>query len=114
MYYQDDTTIELEFTTGEIKAPVNLLVFSDIIMEWKRRRNYFLQELVRWSIGDGMEIAGEFNNILRISIDRDRVKNAEPGQEIFGDIRFIVDNNVSTYIDVEADITHSVTRIYNV
>ena len=118
MYYMDDTQVELELTVepeteGESETPFDLSIFENIVMDWKRKRLFFADHEERWELGDGFEVTGESNNILRIELNRQRVKNIRPGHKFFGDIRFIAGNQVSTYLDVEVDITHSVTQVYN-
>ncbi len=116
MYYMDDTYVDVEWMVepeeeGEPETAFDLTIFDNIVMDWKRKRRFFADHAVRWELGNGIYIVGEFNNILRIELNRRRVMDARPGFKFFGDIRFIVANKVTTFLDVETDITHSVTTV---
>jgi len=122
----DDYTESLTFTYTEndVVFPFDLSVYDDIIMDVRRKGKEESNIVFTLSLGDGLTIDGDDDNILVIGIDHinsnkfdadysqftNTVTSLQP-KFYYRDIRFVLNGTVSTLLKGTYKVKHNVTAI---
>ena len=112
LYYADDDVKRLTFTTEDAdgnEVPYDLTVFDEIRMQAKVFQSYEADALVTWTLGDGLSIEGNGNEVLEIDLTFDKTKRLKGGQQYVFDIRFLQGGELDTLLEGTIESNESVT-----
>ncbi len=106
----DNAYIQLTFTETSEESPVAfaLDIFDNIICHFREGAAAYAEKIIGKSLGEGIAIEGEQDNILVITLSAEDTNAFDEGIYVF-DIRFYVGESVKTkltgLLEVEANIS---------
>jgi len=101
-----DVYVDMIFTTGEEKEPLDLTVYDEIRLSIKGLHNQIVTTL---SLSDGLQLVGEDSNILSITFGQ-HLTNILKTSKYQYDILF-VSNGVNKYfVKGEINVNNTITR----
>jgi len=112
LYYADDDVKRLTFTTEDAdgnEVPYDLTVFDEIRMQAKFFQSYEAEALVTWTLGDGLSIEGDGNEVLEVDLTFEKTKPLTGDQEYVFDIRFLQGGELDTLLEGTIKSNESVT-----